>query len=187
MRTSPVARRAGSAPSGGFSSHLSPHSLPARRKLYLAFAALLLLVLTGSGLIAWQLSQHSTRREPIGHAFFVSSGLVDTTSNHGITDRLQIDLNGVAAPQSGNNYYAWLLSDTSDVGDALPILLGVLPVKDGHATLSYQGSPQNTNLLSAYSRLLVTEESASDQPANPSLQSADWRFSAALSRVPDAN
>jgi hypothetical protein len=188
MHTPPIAHRTGPASSEG---RWFPPSLLARwhipSRFHLAIAILVLLVLVSSGIAAWLLSQHPAQQEQIGRAFFVSSGLVDTTSNNGITDRLQIDLKQVAAPQSDNNYYAWLLNDSGGVGDALPIMLGILQVKDGHTTLSYQGNPQNANLLSKYSRFLVTEESASIQPANPSLEPANWRFSASLSRTPDPN
>jgi serine/threonine protein kinase len=158
--------------------------------LYLGVVVLLLLALIGAGLAAWLLFLRPPQSSPVGQAFFISSGLVDTTSNSGITDRLEIELTNAGQPQSGMRYYAWLLGDTDGNTDTLPIFLGVLPIKDGHATLIYQGDAQNTNLLSKYSRLLVTEESASFQPVNPSFQTSTWRYAASLSRTPnpsDAN
>src|SRR5581483_7068573 len=84
------------------------------RGVYSVLIALLIVVVLGAGLGVFLLHPRITsgvQPQPVGHAFFVSSGLVGQNSNVGITDRVQIVLQGLPSPQSGKNYYAWLLSD----------------------------------------------------------------------------
>ena len=158
-----------------------------RRSLYASLIVLAVLVLIGASLGTWWLFSHSaTSQKPlVGHAFFVSSGMMSLTSSSGITDGLQLHLENVSPPQSGKSYYVWLLPDAANEINAVPLALGTLAVQNNQAVLNYAGDANHTNLLSLYSRLLITEEDANSQPVNPSLNSADWRYSAAFSHVPD--
>ncbi|HEY7415492.1 MAG TPA: hypothetical protein VH593_09890, partial [Ktedonobacteraceae bacterium] len=52
----------------------------------------------------------------------------------------------------------------------------------GNIKITYTDSG-NRDLLADYSRLLVTEESSAVTPANPSLDSTTWRYSAQFSRT----
>jgi hypothetical protein len=92
----------------------------------------------------------------VGHAYFVSSGLLSANqgSNQGITDQLQISLKNIPPPPQGKGYYAWLLNNRSL--DWKPINLGQLTVNNGIATLSYPGD--TSNLLANNSRFFITLE-----------------------------
>jgi len=74
-----------------------------RRRLFIILIAGLIIVLIGSSLAAYFtffLGRGSPAAIPmVGHAFFVSSGLLSTSpeSSQGITDQLQINLQGVPA------------------------------------------------------------------------------------------
>lgn len=152
---------------------------------YAILITLVIAVLGASTLAIWLLViRPATLHKTVGRVFFVSSGLVNTKSNSGITDRIQIELQQINAPQNGKSLYAWLLSESASVSETLPVLLGALPVKDGKATLTYEGNAQNSNLLSAYSRFLITEEDAAIQPTNPSLDTTTWRYYAEISHQP---
>lgn len=164
-----------------------PARKPKRRGLYVALIILAVLVVIGASIGTWQLFFHpaTSQQTLAGHAFFVSSGMMSLTSSSGITDGLQLRLNNISSPQSGKSYYAWLLPDTNNEVNSVPMALGPLAIQNGQATLNYAGDANHTNLLSQYSRLLVTEEDINSQPVNPSLNSADWHYSAAFSRTPD--
>ena len=152
---------------------------------YTALAILVVLVLLiGSG---WSLfSQAATAPKPIvGHAFFVSSGLMDLTSARGIADGLQIHLENLSDPAPGKSYYAWLLAGNNQKLDALPMRLGALAVQNNQTRLDFPGDPNHSNLLSKYSRLLITEEDSNPQPVNPSPNTTTWRYAASFSLTPD--
>ena len=164
------------------------------RTSYIVLAAVLLLAVLAATLMRSFFTHSSgvtagspSQKTVVGHAFFISSGLLAQNSNQGITDRVQIDLRGLPPSQTGKSYYAWLLADTDTDASAtaLPLLLGVLSLKNGHAALSFQGDQQNSNLLNSYSRFLVTEEDANTTPNSPSLDTATWRYYAAFSRTPN--
>src|SRR5262249_14553092 len=144
---------------------------PAKRSLWIVLAGLLILALIGSVLGAYFVfsSRGTTATTPqvVGHAYFVSSGLVSPDSRQGITDRLQINLQNVTPPQSGKSYYAWLLNDKTL--DFQPIYLGQLALTSGALSLSYPGDAVHSNLLATNSRFLITEEDATVTPTNPSL------------------
>jgi eukaryotic-like serine/threonine-protein kinase len=145
--------------------------------------ALLLVVLIGSGVLIYHntTSPSPSQSAITGHAFFFSSGLISEASNQGTTDELSISLQNVPAAQPGKSYYGWL---ASSYGLEIPALsLGALPVKNGQITTIYS-SPQHDNLLANYSRFLVTEEDANQQPSNPSLDLHLWRYYAAFSTSP---
>lgn len=165
-----------------------PASRPKLSGLSVALIILAVLVLIGASVGTWLFFIHpatTPQKTVVGHAFFVSSGMMNLTSSSGITDGLQLRLENVSPPQSGKSYYAWLLPDTNNEVNSMPLALGALATQNSEAILNYAGDANHTNLLSQYSRLLVTEEDANAQPVNPSLNSADWRYSAAFSNVPD--
>jgi hypothetical protein len=157
------------------------------RGLHVALIFLAVLVVISASVGTWLLFSHSSTPQQtlVGHAFFISSGMMSLTSSSGITDELQLHLEKVSPPQLGKSYYAWLLPDTNNEINSVPLALGALAVENNQATLNYAGDANHTNLLSQYSRLLVTEEDAGSQPVNPSLNSSDWRYSAAFSHRSD--
>ena len=154
--------------------------------LYNALVAGLVVVLVGSAFGAYLIFTRSTTlTQPtlLGHAFFVSSGLLSSkSSNQGITDELQINLQNLPDPQPGNRYYAWLLNDHQINLPA--VALGSLPLNHGQVTMTYS-DPQHNNLLASYSRFLITEEDANQPPTNPSLDTNTWRFYAVFSTTPN--
>lgn len=158
-----------------------------RSKWLLALIVILVIVLLGSGLAAFQVITNGFpgQKSIAGQAFFVSSGILNQSSNQGIADALQLDLQNLPDPHAGSSYYAWLLNDNDANTNALPILLGTLAVKNGHANISYPGDALHSDLLAQYSRLLVTEESTSPPPTNPSLDTTTWRYYAAFPRTPN--
>lgn len=119
----------------------------------------------------------------VGHAFFVNSGQISVNSSAGIADQLQISLQNIQPPAPGKSYYVWLLSDSKI--DALPLLLGTLPVQNGQATLSYPGDSHHTDILALYNRFLVTEEDAGAPPVNYTLDKNAWIFGAQFSEEPN--
>jgi eukaryotic-like serine/threonine-protein kinase len=176
-----------------------PTSPPARRwkGLYTALAALLILVLLGSGLGAYFAFFHKTTPPapaPGGQAFFLSSGQFDTGTAQGIADELQINLQHVPDPQAGKSYYAWLLADRQPHVEAqplepppqftLPLLLGKLTVQNGNAKLFYGGTQQHDNLISVASRMLITEEDSNAKPRGPAADRSTWRYYAEIPQTP---
>ena len=61
-------------------------------------------------------------------------------------------------------------------------MLAQLKVIGGRATHLYQ-NPTQDNLLTHYSRFLVTEENSTPQPVAPTTNAAAWRYSAIISQV----
>jgi serine/threonine protein kinase len=166
----------------------SPTSAPPVRKrrpgwVSITLVAALLVVLAGSVLGTYLFYIHSTSpTQPtiLGHAFFVSSGLLSSqNSSQGITDKLQINLQNLPDPQPGNRYYAWLLNNLSAAA-----ALGPIPLHHGLVTISYSDS-QHNNLLANYGRFLITEEAANPTPTIPSVDTTAWRYYAAFSTTPN--
>jgi len=161
-----------------------PSKKPGRRGLLIALAALLILALIGSGLGAYFafFSNGPTATAPqiIGHAYFVSSGLLSPDSRQGITDQLQISLGNIPPPQQGKSYYAWLLNDKTQ--DWRPIFVGSLAFNHGALDLLYPGDVLHSNLLATNSRFLITEEDAAGPPTGPSLDPSTWRYYAEFSQ-----
>jgi serine/threonine protein kinase len=154
--------------------------------LYIALAAILLVVLVGSAFgvyLIYTQGTSSTQSTIVGHAFFVSSGLLSSTnSSQGITDELQINLQNLPDPQPGKRYYAWLLND-QQIG--LPaVAIGALPLNHQQVTMTYK-DPQHNNLLATFDRFLITEEDANQSPANPSLDTNTWRYDDVFSTKPN--
>ena len=159
-----------------------------RRNAFLPFAlvTLLLVTLVGSGLAALlSLAPRSVAPTSaiVGHAFFVSSGQLNGTSNQGIIDELQVDLHNLAEPASGKSYYAWLLADKNQ-SEVPAIFLGKLSIDHGNVRFLYQGDQQHTNLLKFTSRFLITEEDADVTPSNPSPDSSTWHYYAEIPQTP---
>jgi hypothetical protein len=150
----------------------------------------LILALIGSALGAYltffSKGAVSTAPPIIGHAYFVSSGLLNASSSQGTgtvgtTDQVQVNLQNIPHPPSGTAYYAWLLSDKTLI--LQPILLGQLAA---NGTLFYNGNnTQHADLLATYSRFLITEEDTSVQPSQPSLDPSKWVYYAEFSQIPN--
>jgi len=160
-----------------------------QRGLRIALVILLLCVLAGSGLGAFFLLAHhtpptaTTAPAVVGQALFVSSGQVNTTTNEGSMDELQINLQKIPNPAAGKSYYAWLLPDNKN-GEAPDILLGKLSVNQGVIHFLYQGDSQHTNLLAITSRFLITEEASNVTPDIPSPNLSDWKYYVAIPQTP---
>jgi hypothetical protein len=162
---------------------------PLHKSLYLWGGILLAFIIVFGGSIAAFLKlKQAPAATPVqntivGHAFFVNSGQISLSSNAGIADQMQISLQNISPPTAGKSYYVWLLSDSKT--QALPLLLGTLPVQNGAATLAYPGDSHHTDILASYSRFLVTEENASTPPVNYTLDKSAWIFGAAFSETPN--
>lgn len=168
----------------------APPPRKSRRGLWITLSLLLALLVIGSGLGAYFIARGaagSTGPIIAGHAYFVSSGLLSSNAetSQGITDQLELKLENIPPPQSGKNYYGWLLNDKTM--EWRPIPLGALKLNNGTITLAYQGDSQHSDLLATNSRFLITEEDAASPPSNPSLSSADWRYYAEFSQVKHAD
>lgn len=163
-------------------------TLPVRRRrrgwFAIALVALvLLIVLASSGIYLFIRGTSPASPAIIGHAFFISSGLLaGQSSNQGISDELAINLQNLPDPQSGKSYYAWLLNANQA---SLPaVSIGALPLNHGQVTMTYV-DPQHSNLLANYGHLLVTEEDTNPPPITPSLDITTWRYSAAFPTTPN--
>ncbi|MFL5627979.1 MAG: serine/threonine protein kinase [Ktedonobacteraceae bacterium] len=151
-----------------------------RKRLIAIIAAVLLVLIIGSGLSVFLLSRSTGSTlgsaNIVGHATFFSSRQLDNHGQPGYNDGIQVQLQNVANPPSGNSYYAWLQNDQTE---AQSIYLGTLSVNHGVATLTYTDN-QHRNLLGMMSNFLVTEESASVVPNTPSIDKNQWRYFATL-------
>ncbi|MBV9706909.1 MAG: protein kinase [Chloroflexi bacterium] len=160
-----------------------------KRNLYVAFIVVLVLVLLVAAVSIPLLQAHnvasSSSTSVVGQAFFVSSGLLSANSDQGIADGMQIDFPNIAPPHPGKKYYVWLLQDTLE--NSPPLSLGALSDNNGHFSTTFTGDNTNhSDLLSSYSRLLVTEEDANVEPAGPSLDRSAWRYYAQFSQTKGA-
>ncbi len=160
-------------------------SRPRRRRLWVVLSVLLVLLVVGSALGTYLLFFARNAAEPVtmaGHAYFVSSGLLSSTteSGQGITDQLELRLEHVPLPPTGENYYAWLLNDKTQ--SWLPIPLGALTVNNGTISFAFQGNSTHSDLLATNSRFLVTLETVGSIPDNPS---SDLRYYGEFSQVPN--
>ncbi|HYX50733.1 MAG TPA: serine/threonine-protein kinase, partial [Ktedonobacteraceae bacterium] len=167
-----------------------PAKKPRGRGLLIAILVILILAIIGSALGAYLtfFSKGAVTTTPpiIGHAYFVSSGLLNASSSEGIstvgiTDQVQVNLQNTPAPPSGTAYYAWLLSDKTL--NLQPVLLGPLAANN---SLFYNGdNTQHLDLLAKYSRFLITEEDKSAPPTGPSLDPSKWVYYAEFSQIPN--
>ena len=171
----------------GTSPVVPPPARPGRRRTLTILTVLLVLLVIGASLGTYftffAKSSSGTTSDIVGHAYFVSSGLLSSApeSGQGITDQLQMKLENIPAPQPGKNYYGWLLNDKTL--EWKPIPLGPLTVNNGTISLSYPGDALHSDLLATNSRFLITEEDAANPPSNPSLVSTTWRYYAEFSQV----
>lgn len=173
------------------SAAVAPASPPTRKKrpgwFYIALVAVVLVVVAGGSILGVYL--YNTRSATpgsstiVGHAFFMSSGLLGSlSSNQGITDELAISLQNLPAPQPGNSYYAWLLNNGET--NVPPVGLGPLTLNNGKVTKTYI-DPLHNNLLANYSIFLITEETANPAPVAPTLDTTKWRYYAAFPTTPN--
>lgn len=162
---------------------------PKRQGLRLALVIVLICVLLGSGLGAFFLITHrnptpvATAPTSVGQALFVSSGQLNMTTNQGSMDQLQINLQHIPNPASGQSYYAWLLPDIKN-SEAPDILLGKLSVNNGVIHFFYKGDSQHTNLLAITSRFLITEEPSNVTPQIPSPNLSNWKYYTVIPQTP---
>jgi hypothetical protein len=115
----------------------------------------------------------------VGYAYFTSSELINATGSGGIDDVIQITLNNLTPPATGNSYYAWLLPDIDNPGGNI-LRLAQMPTIDNGTTQLIYTSPTSNNLLSLGSRILITEENDSVTPSAPNLDKKFWRYYAAI-------
>src|SRR6266571_2325214 len=181
----------------GVSPPLTSRRPPGRKQLTL-IAVVVSLLLAASALLLpillAQPGQLATTSHPltvatlVGRVFFTSSGQLNPTSSEGLNDMVHLDLDGITPPAPGKSDYAWLLPDTSH-NEQQPVLLGTLQILKGSAQLTY-ASTTHINLLATYSRFLVTEQAANEEPIIPSLDPATWRYIGSIPDIPtpgDAN
>ena len=187
-------RAVATTPTLNVSTPSIPPSAPRRRSnraWYVTTIVVLVVILLSGAIGAYLLlfnirpftsPPSSTSPTVVGHAYFVSSGLLGLVGNQGIADGMKIDLQNIPDPQAGKRYYAWLLNDNDANLDTSPILLGALTVDHGRVSLPFTGNAQHNNLLINYSRFLITEEDANATPTNPSLDATTHRYAAFFSQ-----
>ncbi len=157
----------------------TPPRSPVRQRrglLFIVMAIVLVVLLGGLGAFFFLNSKPGI----VGHAVFTSSHQFTAQGMPAINDGLQINLQNIPAPASGNSYYAWLQNGESETQS---IYLGPLNVNNGAATLTY-ADQNHRDLLAMMSNFLVTEEPAKVPPNNPTLTKAQWRYVAALPQTP---
>jgi eukaryotic-like serine/threonine-protein kinase len=167
---------------------------------YLIVVAAALVVLIGGGIAFYPylLPVRNTHPAPpnpvVGHAFYISSGQISSNSAQGIADQLQVDLNNIPAPQPGNSYSLWLLGDkVPEPGADLLGGISTRPVKppllltnnlqvnsNGTVDYHYNGDAHHNNLISATSRLLITEGPAGTTASQPPTDRSTWRYYAEI-------
>ncbi len=178
------------APTTPFNPPTPPVQRRRGSKLYAILIPILIIILLGAALGAYfVLNNHATTAvvgNIVGHAYYTSSGQSRNGTAQGIADRMQIDLQNIASPQSGKSYYVWLLPDkhpdtTKDQTGPRPIIAPLLisshlQVQNGTVHFTYAGDAHNNNLISTTSRILITEESTSGTHTAPSSDRTTWRF-----------
>ncbi len=176
-----------------------PSSQPARRwkGIYTALVALVILALLGSGVGAYFAFFHQNQAPvapvSVGQAYFLSSGQYNFSTAQGIADEMQIQLHNIPAAAPGKSYYAWLLGDEhphveQDANQpplkfTLPLLIGKLNVVQGRITILYT-APDNDNLISVASRMLITQQDSNSTPSFPATDRSTWRYYAAIPQAP---
>lgn len=197
VRATPIIVEPGAPTVPASGSSTPPPSQPARRwkGIYTALVALVILALLGSGVGAYFTFFHANSAPPapisVGQAYFLSSGQYNFASAQGIADEIQIQLHNVPAPAPGTSYYAWLLGDIHphvepDPHQAplkLPLLLAKLNVVQGSITYLY-AAPDHANLISAASRMLISEQDSTGTPTFPATDRSTWRYYAEIPQTP---
>jgi eukaryotic-like serine/threonine-protein kinase len=148
-----------------------------RRGLLIIVTAIVLVVLLGGGVGAFFFI--NSKPGIVGHAVFTSSHQF-TAQGTAINDGIQVNLQNIPVPASGNSYYAWLQNGERETQS---IYLGPLNVNNGAATLTYTDQ-NHRDLLAIMGNFLVTEEPAKVPPNNPTLNKGQWRYVAALPQTP---
>jgi hypothetical protein len=118
----------------------------------------------------------------VGHAFFISSGQLNTDNSKGINDEVLLDLHDISAPQSGKAYYGWLLGDKTQ-SELAVTSLGRLTLNQGNVHLLYINK-QHVNLLAYQSRILITEEDAAVTPETYVPDYQAWKYYSEISQAP---
>jgi hypothetical protein len=160
-----------------------------RKKPVIILTILLTLTLIGAGLGFFllrssQLAQPAPPHIPIyGHISFSSTNLAVTDATTHILDEVDVSLQNLKPPKSGESYYAWLLPDAANPNGTL-ISLGQIQLANGSAHLAYK-SPTRDDLLATESRFLITEESTSPQPESPTADESKWRYVGELPQTPN--
>lgn len=177
---------------------ISSPSAPRRRRgwrgLFISLVALVIILLGGGASLGYYFvyAREAPASTPIavpqavGTLYFLSSEQVSETSNAGLNDEVELDLQGLMPPAPGNSLYAWLLSDRAQ-GDTTIVSLGKLDISQGSASLLYKGDVLHTNLLAITSRFLVTEQSAATTPVAPSPDYSTWRYYGIIPQTPNPN
>ncbi|MBA2681845.1 MAG: serine/threonine protein kinase [Ktedonobacteraceae bacterium] len=155
------------------------------RKRLFAIASIILVILLLGGSAGVYVLLRGRAATPVtstivGTASFFSSSQFGDQGASAINDSIQVHLQHVSDPATGNNYYAWLQDNQAETAS---VFLGVLKVTNGDARLSYTDA-QHRDLLAQMSRFLVTEETASVTPGNPSLNAKQWRYVASFPQKP---
>ncbi|HZR42247.1 MAG TPA: serine/threonine-protein kinase, partial [Ktedonobacteraceae bacterium] len=155
-----------------------PRPQKRRKGLMVAVVVIALLALIGSGTYIFLSARGigTAGTNIVGTASFFSSRQLNGQGMPGINDGVQVHLQNLSNPAAGNNYYVWLRNDKVETES---VYLGVLKINQGTATLTYTDS-QHRDLLADMDNFLVTEESAAPVPNQPTLQQANWRYSASL-------
>lgn len=159
--------------------------------LYIVLTIVLISAVGSAGLLIAQRGTAPSTNSPAnvtaptltGHLYFQSSGQINEMGTTGINDVVELTLSNLPAHKPGKSYYAWLRSDANR-SDGPVIMLGQLQVSQGKAALTYRDA-QHTDLLTIMSQFLVTEEDATIQPAVPSPDSANWRYSGIIPQTPN--
>ena len=168
------------------------HQLPGKRRRkgqVITLLSLLALLIVGSVIGAVYLLMQNTATLPtgtvVGQASFLSSADITRYSIRGVYDELLLQLNNVPDPATGENYYAWLLSDNNH-SPLTTIFLGKMPVKQGKIDFLYAGDQEHNSLIGNISRLVVAEEKtqSSSSSALPLPDHSTWRYYGALPQTP---
>ncbi len=119
----------------------------------------------------------------VGSVYFLDSGIVGTANTTGFCDGIQIDLSHLSPPTAGDSYYAWLLPDLSK-SESSALLIAKLTLTNGAVQHTYM-DPAHQNLLARYSRFLITDENANVTPIDPTPNTQQWSYYAAISETPN--
>jgi serine/threonine protein kinase len=149
-----------------------------KRLLFILLAILLILAVSTIGALYLFPAKHTSPPtiSMAGEVTFFDSGQLNAQNSQGVDDEVQVNLHNVPNPAPGTSYYAWLKN--APIGaEGTWTLLGPLQVNQGNAQLSspYQ-DPQHADLLVNASSFLVTEDSSTISPTQPSADHSTWRF-----------
>ena len=145
-----------------------------RRTLYIVLIALLVAALVGSGLLFTFFSLHktTTTSQPnsvVGDVRFLSS----TNAPPGSIDAVEITIQHIPAAPSGEQYYAWLITNSENT---FPIGWS-LPTQNGSLSFTYT---HNNMLINNPTLLLLTLETAGTRPTVPNIIPSARRYYANL-------